>query len=76
MATGGYDTWQQLRGFLAGLTKRVRTISGDPAAEFWDAKDGPEVDDGEWTDDYLVIHPTTLESLRRYFQVQPGSLEH
>jgi hypothetical protein len=70
MDTANHDKWQQLSGFLSGLTKRVRSVTGDVNATFWGIrKTGAKATDanGEFDNDTLLIHPVTLKSLRRYF---------
>lgn len=70
MDIAGHEKWQQLSGFLSGLTKRVRTVTGDTNATFWGIrKTGTKAVDanGEFDNDTLLIHPVTLKSLRRYF---------
>jgi hypothetical protein len=72
MKVGDYTLWQNLRGFLAGITKRARTVTGDPKAKFWDWEKGQEVSDtktGKWYDGPFFLHPTTLQSLRQYFKI-------
>lgn len=53
--------YSEIRGILAGLTKRSRTISGDPEADFFASV--------VWDDDIRKcvsrIHPTTHASLRK-----------
>jgi hypothetical protein len=70
MKAAGYPRWQQLRGFFGGLTKRIRTVTGDAKANFYDIGDGPMINDsanGEWEDNPIFAHPVTLNSMRRYF---------
>ena len=70
MAHGEYKTWQDMRGFFAGLTKRVRTVTADEEAVFWGYSPGPAAFDengDEWRDDYVILHPQTLASLRAVF---------
>jgi len=70
MDIAGHEKWQQLSGFLAGLTKRVRTVTGDANATFWGTRKGPTIEDdvnGTWNNDTLLLHPVTLKSLRRHF---------
>ena len=59
---GQYDTWQQTRGFTSGLTRRVRTITGDNEADFYGWRGAENPDDGAF-----FVHPTTHQSLRRFF---------
>lgn len=61
---GAYDTWQQTRGFASGLTKRVRTVTGDDDAEFYGWRGAEDADEGAF-----FIHPTTHQSLRRFFGI-------
>jgi hypothetical protein len=49
-----------LRGVWTGLTKRVRTITGDPEAAL--IKWGEETDDGDWIGRLM---PVTREAFRR-----------
>lgn len=70
MDEAGHQKWQQLSGFLSGLTKRVRSVTGDVNGTFWGIrKTGAKAIDanGEFDNDTLLIHPVTLKSLRRYF---------
>lgn len=72
MQIAEYDKWQQLGGFLSGLTRRMRNVTGNRDANFWGISKGPVVEDdvnGTWTNDTLIVHPTTLEGLRHYFGV-------
>ena len=72
MKVGDYTVWQHLRGFLAGVTKRARTVTGDPKAKFWHWEKGQVVKDaknGDWDDGPFFLHATTLQSLRQYFKI-------
>ena len=53
-----------IRGILAGLTKRTRTISGEKDADFF----ASVLQDDDINKCISEIHPTTHESLRQIFK--------
>jgi hypothetical protein len=64
-----YEHWQELRGFLAGMNRRLRSRVDDPKAVLvgWDSSEDEYDGKGEWIDGYLKVHDETAKSLRRYF---------
>jgi hypothetical protein len=56
--------YADIRGILAGLTKRTRTISGDTEAEFF----ASVLQDDDINKCISEIHPTTHESLKQIFK--------
>jgi hypothetical protein len=55
-----------IRGILAGLTKRTRTISGESDADFF----ASVLQDDDINKCISEIHPTTHESLRQIFKTK------
>jgi hypothetical protein len=66
---GRYDEWQDLKGFQAGMNRRLRRLVDDPGAIFvsWDESRIEYNQKGEPIDCYLKVHPETARSLRDYF---------
>lgn len=61
--------WQDLKAMLAGMNRRVRTVTGDDATYFvsWDESEDEFDSAGRYVDGYLKVHPETARSLRSYF---------
>jgi hypothetical protein len=54
-----------LRGMLAGITKRIRTVTGNHNAQFFEA----EVSDDDVNKCISFIHPDTRAALRRLLKL-------
>lgn len=55
-----------LRGMLAGITKRIRTVTRNPDAYFFEA----EIVDDDINKCISYIHPDTRSALRRLLKIQ------
>ena len=65
----GLARWQDLKGVLAGLNRRLRSITNDGDANLvtWDSSEDQTDASGEFIDGYLKVHPETAKSFRAYF---------
>ena len=65
----GLQRWQDLKGVLAGLNRRLRSVVEDKESFLimWDASEDRRDAQGEYVDGYLKVHPETAKSLRAYF---------
>ena len=52
-------------GFMSGVTRRLRKMTGDTSADFfrW------ENDSEDWKSQKVTVSPLTLESLKTYFSI-------
>ncbi|HEY5278201.1 MAG TPA: hypothetical protein VIJ67_00470 [Pseudolabrys sp.] len=64
-----YKEWQDLKGFQAGMNRRLRGLLDDPEAIFvgWDDSRTEYDVQNRPIDGYLKIHPETAKSLKSYF---------
>jgi hypothetical protein len=64
-----YKEWQDLKGFQAGMNRRLRGFVDDPHATFvsWDESRVEYDKNDEPMDGYLKVHSETAKSLREYF---------
>jgi hypothetical protein len=65
----GLQRWQDLKGVLAGLNRRLRSITKDKESLLimWDTSEDQRDAHGEYLDGFLKVHPETAKSLRSYF---------
>lgn len=69
----GLNQWQDSRGMLAGITKRVRTILRSDEAYLlgWDESTNRDDENGKLIDGDFRMHPTTVRSLATVLGVEP-----
>lgn len=69
-AVDGAETYLDVRGIWAGLTRRTRTILNDPSAQLicW-RRDGIYESDGDYVDHIGKVSALTHSSLRKYFGI-------
>jgi hypothetical protein len=65
----GLERWQDLKGVLSGLNRRLRSLTNDSEAILiaWDASEDQLDAEDEYIDGFLKVHPETAKSLRAYF---------
>jgi hypothetical protein len=65
----GLARWQDLKGVLSGLNRRLRSLTNDSEAILiaWDASEDQLDAEDEYVDGFLKVHPETAKSLRAYF---------
>jgi len=65
----GVDDWRKLRGFTAGLTRRVRNLFQDPEAYIlgWDESSEVRDEGGVLLDGVYYVAEMTQGSLRKFF---------
>lgn len=70
------NRWQDSRGMLAGITKRVRTILNSDEAYLlaWDESTNRDDENGKLIDGDFHLHPTTLKSLAIVLSVEPRQM--
>jgi hypothetical protein len=63
--------WQDLKGFQAGMNRRLRGLIGDPTAFFvaWDESQTEYDENDRPVDGLLKVHVETAKSLRGYFRL-------
>jgi hypothetical protein len=65
----GLERWQDLKGVLAGLNRRLRSVTKDNESFLimWDTSEDQLDGHGEYVDGFLKVHPETAKSLRTFF---------
>lgn len=66
-----FKEWQDLKGFQAGMNRRLRGLIGDPNATFvgWDESHTEYDENDRPVDGILKVHLETAKSLRTYFRM-------
>jgi hypothetical protein len=69
LAILGMSYWRDLRGVIAGTTKRIRNMTGDQEATVmgWDDSEAEYKDDTYLAGGHIRVSPVTAEALKRYF---------
>jgi hypothetical protein len=65
----GLERRQDLKGVLAGLNRRLRSLTEEKASFLimWDTSEDQLDAHGEYIDGFLKVHPETAKSLRIFF---------
>jgi hypothetical protein len=65
----GLERRQDLKGVLAGLNRRLRSLTEEKASFLimWDTSEDQLDAHGEYVDGFLKVHPETAKSLRAFF---------
>lgn len=66
------EDWRQTKGFQSGITRRVRSVSGDEDGYLleWDESAAVYSDDEELVDGEWYLSPATTAALRIYFGIK------
>jgi hypothetical protein len=55
-------------GFMSGVTRRIRKMTGDTSAKFFDWDEGSD----DWKNWNVSVSPMTSESLKKFYSSQKG----